>query len=47
MWVSNNFYSYVVLKEGTSIEEFETKLAGLVQKYAIPQIEQFIGQSYE
>lgn len=46
-WVSNNFYSYVVLKAGTSVEEFETKLEGLVQKYAVPQIEQFTGQTYE
>ncbi len=46
-WVSNNFYSYVVLKEGTSIDEFETKLEGLVQKYAAPQIQQFAGQSFE
>lgn len=46
-WVSNNFYSYVVLKEGTSIEQFEEKLEELVLKYAAPQIEQFAGTSFE
>lgn len=42
-WVSNNFYTYVVLREGASAKEFEEKLAGLVQKYVAPQIEIFTG----
>ena len=45
-WVSNNFYTYVVLKEGASLQSFQDKLDGLVEKYAAPQIEQFSGQPY-
>jgi len=46
-WVSNNFYTYVVLKEGTSPEEFEAKLEGLVKKFVAPQVEQFTGQAFD
>ncbi|MBN1300708.1 MAG: ABC transporter permease [Melioribacteraceae bacterium] len=46
-WVSNNFYTYAVLKQGTSLEKFKEKLDNLVIKYAAPQIEQFTGTSFE
>ncbi len=46
-WVSNNFYTYAVLKEGASLKEFDNKLEGLVLKYAAPQIEQFTGMSFQ
>jgi putative ABC transport system permease protein len=39
IWVSNNYYTYVVLQEGASLEAFEAKLAELVKKYVGPQIE--------
>jgi putative ABC transport system permease protein len=39
IWVSNNYYTYVVLQEGASPEAFEAKLDEVVKKYVGPQIE--------
>jgi putative ABC transport system permease protein len=39
IWVSNNYYTYVLLLEGASPEAFEAKLDELVRKYVGPQIE--------
>jgi putative ABC transport system permease protein len=47
IWVSNNYYTYVVLQEGASPEAFEDKLAGLVKKYVGPQIEGALSISLE
>jgi putative ABC transport system permease protein len=47
VWVSNNFYTYLALQEGTSPEAFEAKLAGLVKKYVGPQIQAAIGITLE
>ncbi|MFC2084925.1 ABC transporter permease, partial [Bacteroidota bacterium] len=46
-WVSNNFHTYVVVREGVSPEEFETKIAALVDKYVVPQVEMFLGVSFQ
>ncbi len=43
LWVSHNFITYFVLKEGNSIEAFKEKLFPLIiQKYVEPQIVQFM-----
>ncbi len=42
-WVSHNFYTYILLKEGTSASQFELKMQGMVEKYVGPQIEQALG----
>jgi len=47
MWVSNNFYNYVKLKEGTKPLEFEKKLRILITKYIGPQLKQFLNISIE
>jgi len=47
IWVSNNYYTYLVLQEGTSSEAFEAKLAGLVKKYVGPQIQVAAGITLE
>jgi len=47
IWVSNNFYTYLVLQEGTSSEAFEAKLVGLVKKYVGPQIQTAAGITLE
>jgi len=47
IWVSNNFYNYVKLKEGTNAKEFEQKLKTLVTKYIGPQLKQFLNISME
>ena len=47
VWVSNNYYTYFVLREGASPEEFEVKLGELVKKYVGPQIQAAAGISLE
>lgn len=46
-WVSNNFYTYFVLEKDVDINLFEEKIQQLITKYAAPQIEQALGQSWE
>jgi len=47
IWLSNNIYTYFVLRDGTDKDSFQTKLGGLVTKYVGPQIKQLIGVSIE
>ncbi len=47
VWVSNNYYTYFVLREGTSPKAFENKMEELVKKYVAPQIQAAAGISLE
>ncbi len=47
IWVSNNFYTYITLDENTTPEQVEAEFPGMVLKYAGPQIEQFMGVSWD
>lgn len=47
IWVGNSFYTYVLMREGHTGAELEAQFPALVRKYAAPQLEQFIGQSYD
>ncbi len=47
IWVSNNFYTYLVLEPNTSPQQVEDEFPGMVKKYAGPQIEQFMGVSWD
>ena len=47
MWVNHNFYTYVVLREGTDPQEFEDRLQEMVLKYVGPLITQFMGIDME
>lgn len=47
IWVSNNFYTYLLLDKNTSPEEVQSKFPDMVLKYAGPQIEQFLGVSWD
>ncbi len=47
LWISNNFHTYVLLKENVPIEQLEAKLPDFVEKYAAPQIQQATGFSFE
>ena len=47
IWVSNNFYTYLLLDKNTSPEQVVDEFPGMVLKYAGPQIEQFLGVSWE
>ena len=46
-WMSNNFHTYLLLREGYKSEELEAKFPGMVEKYVGPQIRQFTGVSLE
>jgi putative ABC transport system permease protein len=47
VWVSNNYYTYLLLQEGASPEAFEAKLDELVKKYVGPQIQAAVGITLE
>ena len=43
MWLSHNYYTYVIMKDGADPMEFETQLRGMLIKYVGPMLEQFMG----
>ena len=47
VWFSNNYYTYVVLKDGTDPAAFEKKMNEDVRKYIGPQINQATGITFE
>ncbi|MFC2082279.1 ABC transporter permease [Bacteroidota bacterium] len=47
IWVFNDFYTYIRLREGASITELETKLIETAKKYMDPQIRRFMGIGIE
>jgi putative ABC transport system permease protein len=46
-WVSHNFYTYIVVKEGIEKSVLEEKLQGMVIKYVGPQLQEFLGLSID
>ncbi len=46
-WLSNNFATYLLLKEGSSAKEVEVKIKSILEKYIGPQIQQALGISLE
>ena len=42
-WVSNNFYTYILLRKGASASDLQKKLPEFAKKYAGPQLQQFLG----
>jgi len=46
-WVSNNFYTYILLKKGTSGSDLQKKLPGFAAKYAGPQLQQLLGITFD
>jgi putative ABC transport system permease protein len=42
-WLNHNFYTYIVVKDGTDPSVLQTKFLGMVQKYVGPQLQQFVG----
>ena len=46
-WLNHNYYTYVVLKEGTDPDEFEASLREMLLKYVGPMIQQFLGVDVE
>lgn len=46
-WISHNFYTYIVVGEGTDIGRLEEKFQEMVIKYVGPQLQEAIGVSVE
>ena len=46
-WLSNNFFTYVLLREGTSINDFKDKLKTVTDKHVAPAIQAFVGTSLD
>jgi putative ABC transport system permease protein len=46
-WVSHNFYTYIVVKDGTEKSVLQEKFQGMIIKYVGPQIQQFLGFSID
>ncbi|HUI30618.1 MAG TPA: ABC transporter permease [Candidatus Acidoferrales bacterium] len=46
-WISNNYYTYLLLRKGVSPIEFQKKLDDEVMKYASPQLKAVAGFSLE
>lgn len=46
-WLSNSFYTYILIKEGTSVEELEGKIPALLEKYIGPQLLEVLGITLE
>ncbi|ELR69807.1 putative ABC transporter permease [Fulvivirga imtechensis AK7] len=44
-WLSNNFYTYVLLREGTSQSDFYQKMNAMAAGYIEPQLIAFIGKT--
>jgi putative ABC transport system permease protein len=46
-WVNHNFYTYIVVKDGTDPATLQEKFQGMVTKYVGPQIQQILGYSID
>jgi putative ABC transport system permease protein len=42
-WLNHNFYTYIVVKEGTQKDKLEEKFNEMVIKYVGPQLQEFVG----
>ncbi|MDP4223625.1 MAG: ABC transporter permease [Bacteroidota bacterium] len=47
IWVSHNFYTYIVVKDGTVKEDLQKKFQEMVLKYVGPQIKEVTGQTID
>ena len=46
-WLSNSFYTYILLQEEASPEEVEAKIPSILEKYIGPQLKQVLGITLE
>ena len=46
-WISNSFYTYIVLHEGSDPEVLEAKFPAMVKKYVGPDVERFMGMTID
>lgn len=45
-WVNSDFYTYLLLKDGTDYKAVESKLPAIVEKYMGPQMKDAIGMTF-
>lgn len=45
-WMNSEFFTYLLLKKGTSVENLESKLPSLVAKYMGPQMKEEMGMTF-
>jgi putative ABC transport system permease protein len=46
VWYSNNFQTYVLLREGSKAEDLQSKFPALIQKHVMPQMMQVLGPEF-
>ncbi|RPI73268.1 MAG: FtsX-like permease family protein, partial [Ignavibacteriales bacterium] len=46
-WISNNFYTYIVLEKGAAGSDLQKKLPAFAKKYAGPQLQEMLGITYD
>lgn len=46
-WISHNFFTYIVVKDGVKKDTLQQKFQGMVTKYVGPQLQQAIGMSVD
>ena len=46
-WVSHNFFTYIVVKDGSDKEVLQSKFQDMIIKYVGPQLKEIIGQTIE
>jgi putative ABC transport system permease protein len=46
-WISHNFYTYIVVANGTDKDQLQEKFQEMVIKYVGPQLKEIIGQTIE
>lgn len=46
-WLDNDYYTYILLREGFPSIQFEAKLPGVVDKYVFPVLERFLSVPIE
>ena len=44
-WMSSNYFTYLLLRDGAGYKKLEAKLPGMVEKYMGPQVQQSMGIS--
>lgn len=47
IWLNNYVFSYFTLREGASVQDVNAKYDALVKKYIGPELERFMGVTYE
>ena len=46
-WVSNSFYTYILLQPGAAPAQLEAKFPAMIRKFVAPQMQQALGKSFD